>query len=138
PVIYIHRTVPQHLLARLYRESAIGLVTALRDGMNLVAKEYVASQGARDPGVLMLSRFAGAAEELKEALLINPHDTNEMAKMLDRALKMHRPERWARHRQLMQRIEAGSVTHWRDTFLDALEASNLATAQYRGDHLGAA
>src|SRR5262245_42620044 len=79
-----------------------------------------------------------AAEELKEALLINPHDTNEMAKMLDRALKMHRPERWARHRQLMQRIEVGSVTHWRDTFLDALEASDLATIHYRGDHLGAA
>src|SRR5262249_56119813 len=103
--------------ARLYRESAVGLVTALRDGMNLVAKEYVAAQAANDPGILMLSRFAGAAEELKEALLINPHDTNEMARALDLALNMRRPERWARHRQLMQRIEAGNVVHWLHSFL---------------------
>jgi trehalose 6-phosphate synthase len=113
-------------------------VTALRDGMNLVAKEYVAAQPAKDPGILMLSRFAGAAEELKEALLINPHDTNEMASALDRALTMRRPERWARHRQLMQRISAGNVTHWRDTFLDALGASNFGTAHCPSHNLGAA
>jgi trehalose 6-phosphate synthase len=138
PVTYLHRTIPQHQLARLYRESAVGLVTALRDGMNLVAKEYVAAQHGKDPGILMLSRFAGAAEELKEALLINPHDTNEMAKMLNRALKMRRPERWARHHQLMQRIEAGSVTHWRDAFLAALSASNASSVYHSGHNLGAA
>jgi trehalose 6-phosphate synthase len=138
PVTYLHQAVPQHQLARLYRESAVGLVTALRDGMNLVAKEYVAAQLAKDPGILMLSRFAGAAEELKEALLVNPHDTNEMARALDRALNMRRPERWARHRQLMQRIEAGNVGHWRDTFLNALGASSFGTAHYPKHNLGAA
>jgi trehalose 6-phosphate synthase len=138
PVTYLHRAIPQHQLARLYRESAVGLVTALRDGMNLVAKEYVAAQAERDPGILMLSRFAGAAEELKEALLVNPHDTNEMARALDRALNMRRPERWARHRQLMQRIETGNVGHWRDSFLAALGASTFGTAHYPGHNLGAA
>jgi trehalose 6-phosphate synthase len=138
PVTYLHRAIPQHQLARLYRESAVGLVTALRDGMNLVAKEYVAAQRAEDPGILMLSRFAGAAEELKEALLINPHDTNEMARALDRALNMRRPERWARHRQLMQRIQTGNVGHWRDTFLDAVGAPNFGTADYSGHNRGAA
>jgi trehalose 6-phosphate synthase len=138
PVTYLHRAIPQYQLARLYRESAVGLVTALRDGMNLVAKEYVAAQLGNDPGILMLSRFAGAAEELKEALLINPHDTNEMARTLDRALNMRRPERWARHHQLMQRIEAGNVGRWRDTFLGALGASNAGTAHCRGYNLGAA
>jgi len=138
PVTYLHRAIPQHQLARLYRESAVGLVTALRDGMNLVAKEYVAAQAARDPGILILSRFAGAAEELKEALLVNPHDTNEMATAVDRALNMRRPERWARHRQLMQRIETGNVGHWRDSFLAALGASTFGTAHYPGHNLGAA
>jgi trehalose 6-phosphate synthase len=138
PVTYLHRAVPQYHLAQLYRESAVGLVTALRDGMNLVAKEYVAAQPADDPGILVLSRFAGAAEELKEALLINPHDTNELARTLDRALKMRRPERWTRHRQLMQRIEAGNVGHWRDTFLNALGTSNFGTAHKLGHNLGAA
>jgi trehalose 6-phosphate synthase len=138
PVTYLHRAIPQYQLARLYRESPVGLVTPLRDGMNLVAKEYVAAQLGKDPGVLMLSRFAGAAEEPKEALLINPHDTNEMARTLDRALNMRRPERWARHHQLMQRIEAGNVGHWRDTFLDALGPSTFGTAQYPRHNLGAA
>jgi trehalose 6-phosphate synthase len=138
PVTYLHRTIPQHYLARLYRESAIGLVTALRDGMNLVAKEYVAAQCGSDPGVLMLSRFAGAAEELKEALLVNPHDINEMAKTLDRALQMRRPERWARHHQLMHRVEAGSVTHWRNNFLRALAAPNSDLAYCSSYNLGAA
>jgi trehalose 6-phosphate synthase len=139
PVAYLHRAVPQYQLARLYRESVVGLVTALRDGMNLVAKEYVAAQLARDPGILILSRFAGAAEELKEALLINPHDINEMATALDRALRMRRPERWARHRQLMRRIEAGNVAHWRDTFLEALDNSSLGVAHSPGHYtLGAA
>jgi trehalose 6-phosphate synthase len=138
PVTYLHRTIPQPQLARLYRESAVGLVTALRDGMNLVAKEFVAAQCDQNPGVLMLSRFAGAAEELKEALLINPHDTTEMAKMLDRALRMRRPERWARHRQLWQRIEASSVTRWRDAFLTALAAASSETGYRSGHNLGAA
>jgi trehalose 6-phosphate synthase len=124
PVTYVHRPVPQDILARLYRESAVGLVTPLRDGMNLVAKEYVAAQPSEDPGVLVLSRFAGAAEQLREALLINPHDITEMARTLDRALSMPRQERWARHNRLMQRIETYDVANWRDSFLQTFAPSD--------------
>ena len=77
-------------------------------------------------------------EELKEALLVNPHYINEMAKTLDRALKMRRPERWARHHQLMHRVEAGSVTHWRNNFLRALAAPNSDLAYCSSYNLGAA
>jgi len=86
PVIYMHRGVAQDILVRLFRRSDVGLVTPLHDGMNLVAKEYIAAQAAQDPGVLVLSRFAGAAEQLREALLINPHDIQETARAVDRAL----------------------------------------------------
>src|SRR3990170_5405486 len=116
PVTYLHRPVPQDILARLFRESAVGFVTPLRDGMNLVAKEYIASQAPEDPGVLVLSRFAGGAEQLREALLINPHDINEMTRALDRALSMPRQERWARHNRLMQRISTNDLANWRDSF----------------------
>ena len=124
PVTYLHRGVPQDLLTRLYRESAVGLVTPLRDGMNLVAKEYIAAQAPQDPGVLVLSRFAGAAEQLREALLINPHDINEMARALDRALTMPRQERWARHNRLWQRIETYDLANWRDSFIQSFAESD--------------
>ena len=77
----------------LFRESQIGLVTPLRDGMNLVAKEYVAAQNPDDPGVLVLSQFAGAAEEMKGALMVNPHDIVGMSEALGRALSMPLAER---------------------------------------------
>ena len=79
PVRYIHRNVARKRLPGLYRASRVGLVTPLRDGMNLVAKEFVAAQDPADPGMLVLSRFAGAAEQLKEALLVNPYDTQGTA-----------------------------------------------------------
>ena len=138
PVTYLHRPVPQEILARLYRESAVGLVTPLRDGMNLVAKEYIAAQAPEDPGVLVLSRFAGAAEQLREALLINPHDTNEMARALDRALTMPRQERWARHNRLMQRIETYDVANWRDSFLQTFAESESQPLNLFAQRLGAA
>lgn len=124
PVTYLHRGVPQDKLTRLFRQSAVGLVTPLRDGMNLVAKEYIAAQAPQDPGVLVLSRFAGAAEQLREALLINPHDINEMARALDRALTMPRQERWARHNRLWQRIETYDVFNWRDSFIQSFAESD--------------
>jgi trehalose 6-phosphate synthase len=127
PVTYVHRAVPHETLAQLFRESEVGLVTPLRDGMNLVAKEYVAAQRPENPGVLVLSRFAGAAEQLREALLINPHDINEMAVTLDRALTMPRQERWARHGRLLQRIEQGDVAKWRDNFVATLRARDRGT-----------
>jgi trehalose 6-phosphate synthase len=138
PVTYLHRPFPQDVLARLCRESAVGLVTPLRDGMNLVAKEYVAAQRPQDPGVLVLSRFAGAAEQLREALLINPHDVNELARTLDRALTMPRQERWARFNRLKQRIETYDVTNWRDSFLQTFAKSDADPINVFADKLGAA
>jgi trehalose 6-phosphate synthase len=138
PVTYLHRGVPQDALARLYREAAVGLVTPLRDGMNLVAKEYIAAQSAEDPGVLVLSRFAGAAEQLREALLINPHDINEMARALDRALTMPREERWSRHKRLLQRIETYDLANWRDSFIQSFASSDSDPVNLFANTLGAA
>jgi len=138
PVSYLHRGVPQDVLTRLYRESAVGLVTPLRDGMNLVAKEYVAAQAPQNPGVLVLSRFAGAAEQLREALLINPHDINEMARALDRALTMPRQERWARHNRLWQRIETYDLANWRDSFIQTFAESDSDPVNLFPKKLGAA
>jgi len=138
PVTYLHRGVPQDILTRLYRESAVGLVTPLRDGMNLVAKEYVAAQAPQDPGVLVLSRFAGAAEQLREALLINPHDINEMARALDRALTMPRQERWARHNRLWQRIETYDLANWRDSFIQTFADTDSNPVNLFPKKLGAA
>jgi trehalose 6-phosphate synthase len=97
-------------------------VTPLRDGMNLVAKEYVAAQDDADPGVLVLSRFAGAAEQLGDALLVNPYDTTGMAEALQRALHMPLDERRARHVRLLAQIRAQDVHWWCRSYLDALMA----------------
>jgi len=121
PVRYIHRHIPRDTLAALLRGSQVGLVTPLRDGMNLVAKEYVAAQDDEDPGVLILSRFAGAAEEMKEALIINPYDIDEMVEAMHRALSMPLLERQERHQALLERVRANDVSRWRETYLDTLE-----------------
>jgi trehalose 6-phosphate synthase len=120
PVRYIHRTVARARLPGLFRASRVALVTPLRDGMNLVAKEFVASQDPADPGVLVLSRFAGAAEQLKEALLVNPYDTEGTAGAIHLALQMPVEERQQRHRALMATIKRYDVQWWCDAFLDAL------------------
>lgn len=101
----------------------MGLVTPLRDGMNLVAKEYVVAQDPDNPGVLVLSRFAGAAEQLKEALLVNPYDPQGMADSIQQALLMPLAERQARHQKLMARIKEHDVHWWRKAFMDALQAA---------------
>ena len=123
PVRYIHRMVARKRVPGLCRAAAVGLVTPLRDGMNLVAKEYVVAQDPDDPGVLVLSRFAGAAEQLKEALLVNPYDTQGMADSIQQALQMPLVERQARHQKLMARIRQYDVHWWRNTFLSALQAA---------------
>ncbi|MGE0698608.1 MAG: trehalose-6-phosphate synthase [Hyphomicrobiaceae bacterium] len=120
PVRYIHRAVPRATLAALFRGSQVGLVTPLRDGMNLVAKEYVASQDPESPGVLVLSKFAGAAEDLVEAILVNPYDTDEMAISLHRALTMPVEERRERYEALIARVKRNDVRGWRESFLEAL------------------
>ncbi|MCU0967796.1 MAG: trehalose-6-phosphate synthase [Rubrivivax sp.] len=121
PVRYIHRTVARRRLPGLYRAARVGLVTPLRDGMNLVAKEYVAAQDPADPGVLVLSRFAGAAEQLgDDALLVNPYDTQGTADAIQHALRMPLDERRTRHERLLACIREHDVHRWHRTFLQTL------------------
>ncbi|MEQ9122233.1 MAG: trehalose-6-phosphate synthase [Alphaproteobacteria bacterium] len=120
PIRYIHRSVPRETLAALFRGSEVGLVTPLRDGMNLVAKEYIAAQDAEDPGVLILSRFAGAAADLAEALIVNPYDQDNVSDALKAAVTMPLGERQERHRALLQRVETNDVARWRTDFLTDL------------------
>ncbi len=121
PVRYIHRFVPRSTLAALFRASDVCMVTPLRDGMNLVAKEYIAAQDEKAPGVLVLSKFAGAAEDLREALIVNPYDVDETAESLERALRMPLEERQQRYRALMKRIRERDVHAWYKSFLAMLE-----------------
>jgi len=120
PVRYIHRAVERRTLAALFRGSQVGLVTPLRDGMNLVAKEYVAAQDDDDPGVLILSQFAGAAEDLEEALIVNPYDIDDMATAMQRAITMRIDERRERYDALIRRVRKNDVSAWRQTFLSDL------------------
>jgi trehalose 6-phosphate synthase len=122
PIRFITRGFPRRALAGLYRMSRIGLVTPLRDGMNLVAKEYVAAQDPENPGVLVLSRFAGAAEVMTEALIVNPHATDETASALQAALAMPLDERRARHAALYGKLMQGDARWWANAFLSRLEA----------------
>ena len=132
PVRYIHRNVARKRLPGLYRVARVALVTPLRDGMNLVAKEFIAAQDPADPGVLVLSRFAGAAERLKGALLVNPYDTDGSADAVQQALQMALPERQARHQKLLQQIREQDVHWWRETFLNALAAAGNEDHQSAG------
>ncbi len=120
PVRYINKGYDRACLAGFYRAAHVGLVTPLRDGMNLVAKEYVAAQRPDDPGVLVLSRFAGSARELTSALIVNPFDVDEVADALARALTMPRGERIERWQAMMKVVEANTVATWRDAFLSDL------------------
>ena len=120
PIRYINKSFPHKLLTGYYRTARVGLVTPLRDGMNLVAKEYVASQDPEDPGVLVLSRFAGAAQELTDALLVNPADTEEVADALQQALNMPLAERRRRWNAMMSVLRKNDITVWCNAFLQAL------------------
>src|SRR5262249_35869255 len=111
PVRYLFRSYAPRELASLYREADVCLVSPLRDGMNLVAKEFVASQTG-DPGVLVLSRFAGAAAELDEALIVNPRDFDGTARALDRALAMPLEERERRQAALVARVRTQTAARW--------------------------
>jgi trehalose 6-phosphate synthase len=123
PMRSINRNVARKRLPGLYRAAAVALVTPLRDGMNLVAKEFVAAQDPADPGVLVLSRFAGAAQQMREALLVNPYDTAQMAETIQLALQMPLAERQRRHQALLAGIRAEDVHWWCRRFLDALAAT---------------
>lgn len=129
PMRYLNQLFDREHLAGLYRHSRVGLVTPLRDGMNLVAKEYVAAQDPLDPGVLILSRFAGAAERLQGALIVNPHDVGAVAAAIMRALDMPLSERRARWHQLMLEIETHDIHDWRHRFLKMLSQAHLERQQ---------
>jgi trehalose 6-phosphate synthase/phosphatase len=120
PVQYVARPVSQEQLVGLYRSCDVMVVTPLRDGMNLVAKEFVASRVDED-GVLVLSEFAGAADEMHEAMLVNPYDLDYVAETLHDALRMPPDERRARMRSMRRRVIHHDAAHWARSFLDALE-----------------
>ena len=122
PIRYLNRTFAHATAMGLLRLAQVCLVTPLRDGMNLVAKEFVAAQDPADPGVLVLSDRAGAANELSDALIVNPYDTRAIAQALARALDMPLAERRARHAQLIEAVDANDIHAWRRRFVAALEA----------------
>jgi trehalose 6-phosphate synthase len=117
PIRYVNRSLRRPALAGLYRMAKVALVTPLRDGMNLVAKEFVAAQDKDDPGVLLLSRFAGAAHELKDAVLVNPYDVEGTADSLARALTMPLEERQERWQSMISILRTNDVFKWCDSFL---------------------
>ena len=120
PIRYLYRSYDKKQLAQLYRAARVGYVTPLRDGMNLVAKEYVAAQDAENPGVLLLSQFAGAAVEMRDAVLTNPYHADGMARDLDKALRMELPERKMRQAKLLASVQRSNAVSWAEGFLDAL------------------
>jgi trehalose 6-phosphate synthase len=130
PIRYLNRPFSRRVLAALFSTSRIGLVTPFRDGMNLVAKEYVAAQAEESPGVLVLSRFAGAAQQLDGALIVNPYDVQGVADAIQVGLKMNVGERQQRWRSMMDVLRQHDLTAWRERFVKALAAS-APTPPYR-------
>jgi trehalose 6-phosphate synthase len=126
PIRYLNKGFSQTVLAGLYRTAQVGVVTPLHDGMNLVAKEYVAAQNPADPGVLVLSKFAGAANELDAALLVNPNDIDGMARAIATALSMPLVERRMRWDAMMKSLRVGTIQQWFSDFVEALEDAHAA------------
>lgn len=125
PLRYVNQPYRRDELSGLYRAAEVGVVTPLRDGMNLVAKEYVAAQDEDDPGVLILSEFAGAAEQMQDALVVNPRSPEDLADAIRRGLEMPLEERRRRWRSLMDGVSRDNVTKWRDAFVDALSMGHV-------------
>jgi trehalose 6-phosphate synthase len=122
PLRYLTRSVARRTLAGFHRHARVGLVTPLHDGMNLVAKEFVAAQDPEDPGALVLSKLAGAANELSGALLINPYDKKAVARALRQALAMPLAERRERHETNLKALRANSISRWHESFVSRLAA----------------
>ncbi len=125
PIRYLNKGFSQTVLSGLYRTAQVGVVTPLHDGMNLVAKEYVAAQNPADPGVLVLSKFAGAANELDTALLVNPHDIDGMARTIATALFMPLHERRLRWEAMMTKLRGSTIQQWFADFVDALQQTRI-------------
>jgi trehalose 6-phosphate synthase len=122
PLRYLNSPLTRPTLAALYRASRIGLVTPLRDGMNLVAKEYVAAQDPDDPGVLVLSQFAGAALQMTAAVIANPYDSDAVADAIEIAREMPLQERRERHAELLKGLREADSHRWQHDYLEALAA----------------
>ena len=127
PIRYVTRAYGRDILAGLFRVARVGVVTPLRDGMNLVAKEYVAAQDEEDPGVLILSKFAGAAAELGSSLLVNPNDPEAVAAALLKALTMPLPERRERHAACLAALFQNDIAAWGEKFIGSLTTGRLRT-----------
>ena len=125
PIRYLNKGYGRAVLAGLYRTAQVGVVTPLQDGMNLVAKEYVAAQNPADPGVLVLSKFAGAANELDAALLVNPHDIDGMARTIAMAVSMPLTERRMRWEAMMAKLLSHTIQQWFADFIEALQDSQV-------------
>ena len=125
PIRYLNKGFGQAVLAGLYRTAQVGVVTPLQDGMNLVAKEYVAAQSAADPGVLVLSKFAGAANELDAALIVNPHDIDGMARTIATALTMPLTERRMRWESMMVKLRGHTIQQWFADFVEQLQETQF-------------
>jgi trehalose 6-phosphate synthase/phosphatase len=132
PITYLRRNLPRAELAALYGAADVALVTPLRDGLNLVAKEYVACNSSGD-GVLVLSEFAGAAAEMGEALLVNPYDEESLSQTIKRALTLHEPERRERMMALYRRVHKNNVFAWGDRFIGNLVAAVQTRDQQQQD-----
>ncbi len=126
PIRVVKKAYSRKALAGFYRRAQVGLVTPMRDGMNLVAKEYIAAQDPADPGVLVLSRFAGAAQQMGEALIVNPFDSHEVAEAIRTALAMPKTERIRRFEKLYATIAATDIDWWTRQYLLALSGENPA------------
>jgi alpha,alpha-trehalose-phosphate synthase [UDP-forming]/trehalose-phosphatase len=127
PVRYLYRSYDHRVLAQLYRLADVALVTPLRDGLNLVAKEFVVAQDSSDPGVLVLSRFAGAAAELSDAVITNPFHPDGLAGDIDRALRMESAERKRRHALLLETLANKTPQRWASAFIDRLVSTRVAS-----------
>jgi len=135
PIRYLNKGYGHQVLSGFYRSAHVGVVTPLHDGMNLVAKEYVAAQNPDDPGVLVLSKFAGAANELDAALLVNPNDIDAVARALATALSMSILERRERWNAMMAKLRAHTIHQWFADFLSALEDTPLRDAPLRPEQV---
>jgi len=122
PIRYLNRNFSHETLMGFLRNACVGVVTPVRDGMNLVAKEFVAAQDPADPGVLLLSTLAGAAEEMTDALLVNPRDPRAVAESVHRALSMSQDERCARHERLLRVLRRNDIHAWHGRFVQQLQA----------------
>jgi trehalose 6-phosphate synthase len=122
PIRYLNKNFPHDVLMGFMRSALIGIVTPVRDGMNLVAKEFVAAQDSADPGVLILSTLAGASRELTSALMVNPYDSRGMAHAIQQAFNMPLAERRERHQAMMDVLRRNSINAWHSSFVDTLES----------------